>query len=150
MKSHLLFLFMLLLAGSLKAESLPAKIDYFNFDQFSFKDNQIKVAGKYKGKYNVDVKDINVNGREKTTIYEVTIFDEIGLSVAKLRLQIKGKPKNKNFTIIDANLKTTKDNVTHNSSNFINYEEINAVRSEEFEVPQFDNVVKYLLSYKYL
>ena len=131
------------------AEAISTKSEYFNFDEITFKDNQIKVAGRCKGKFDVKVKDINVNNKEKTTVYEVNIFSEDGVVVAKLDILVLDKMKKGGIKIIDASLKTVRDNVTHNSANFINYGEIDVVRSEELVVPQFDNVVKYLISYNY-
>ena len=138
------------LVFNISAEAISIKSEYFNFDEISFKDNQIKVAGKYKGKFDVKIKDINVSNKEKTTFYDVSIFNEDGAVVAKLHIQVLDKMKKGGIKIIDASLKTVRDNVTHNSANFINYGEIDVVRNEELVVPQFDNVVKYLLSYNYL
>lgn len=149
MKKHLLFIFMLFLGFSIKADTVSNKSEHDIFDEITFKDNQIKVAGKCKGKYDVKVKDTNLNSKNKTTAYEVSIFSEDGIEVAMLNIQVINKMKRRGMHIIDASLKTLKDNVNHNSSNFINYGEVDVDKSKEFEVPQFDNVVKYLLSYKY-
>jgi len=149
MKKHSFIFFALFLVFSINAEAVSIKSEYFNVDEITFKDNQIKVAGRCKGKFDVKVKYINVSNKEKTTVYEVNIFTEDGAVVAKLDIQVLDKMKKRGMNIIDASLKTVRDNVTHNSSNFINYGEMDLVRSEEFKVPQFNNVVKYLLSYNY-
>ena len=149
MKKHSFIFFALFLVFGINAEAIPIKSEYLNIDEITFKDNQIKVAGRCKGKFNVKVKDINVSNKKKTTVYEVSIFTEDGTEVAKLDILVLDKMKKRGLDIIDASLKTVRDNVTHNSSNFINYGELNVVRNTEFEVPQFNNVVKYLLSYNY-
>lgn len=146
MKKHVLFFFMLFLGFSINAETL-SKNEKVIFEEITLKDNQINVAGKFKGKFEVKAKDINVNNKSKTTVYDVNIFDQEGVVVAKLNLQVTDKTKKKSFHVIDATLKTMRDNVSHYSSNFINYEEMS--NNVDFEVPQFDNVVKYLLSYNY-
>ena len=150
MKKHFFIFFTLLLVFSIKAEAMFIQSDCFNIDEISFKDKQIKVSGKYKGKFDVKVKDINVSNKEKTTVYDVSIFNEDGAVIAKLHIQVLDNMKKKVISIIDASLNTVRDNVTHNSSNFINFGEIDVFKSEELVVPQFDNVVKYLLSYNYL
>ena len=150
MKKYFFIFFTLLLVFSIKAEAMFIKSDYFNFDEISFKDKQIKVAGKYIGKFDVKAKDIKVSNKEKTTVYDVSIFNEDGAVIAKLHMQVLDKMKKGGIKIIDASLNTVRDNVTHNSSNFINFGEIDVVKSEELVIPQFDNVVKYLLSYNYL
>ena len=150
MKKHSFIFFALFLVFSINAEAVSFKTEFFNVDEITFKDNQIKVAGRCKGKFDVKVKDINVSNKEKTTVYEVNIFSEDGAVVAKLDILVLDKMKKGGIKIIDASLKTVRDNVTHNSANFINYGEIDVVKSEELVVPQFDNVVKYLLSYNYL
>ena len=149
MKKHSFIFFALFLVFSINAEAVSIKSEYFNVDEITFKDNQIKVAGRCKGKFDVKVKDINVSNKKKTTIYEVSIFTEDGAVVAKLDILVLDKMKKRGLDIIDASLKTARDNVTHNSSNFINYGELNVVRTTKFEVPQFNNVVKYLISYNY-
>jgi predicted Fe-Mo cluster-binding NifX family protein len=149
MKKHLFTFIALFLVFNVNVEAVPFKSEYFNIDEISFKDNQIKIAGKCKGRFDVKVKDINVSNKEKTTVYEVSIFNEDGAVVAKLGIRVLNKMKKRGINIIDASLKTVRDNVTHNSSNFINYGELNVIKNTEFEIPQFENVVKYLLSYNY-
>lgn len=149
MKKHLLAIFILFVGFSVRAEFKSYNSTTDSFDEMSFKDNQIKVLGKYKGKFNVLVKDINVNSKEKTTVYEVSIFNENGDIVALLDLQVQDKTKKNCINVVEASLKTLKDNATHNSSNFINYQKIEDNNSKNFEVPQFDNVIKYLISYNY-
>lgn len=149
MKKQLLIFVTMFLVFNISAEAISIKSKYLNFEEISFKDNQIKVAGIYKGKFDVKVKDINVSNKEKTTVYDVNIFNEDGVLFAKLHIQVLDKMKKRGINIIDASLKTVRDNVSHNSSNFINYGEVDTIKTEELEVPQFNNVVKYLLSYNY-
>lgn len=147
MKKHLLFFFMLFLGFSINAKT-ASKNEKVIFEEIILKDNLIKVSGKFKGTFEVKTKDINVNSKSKNTVYEVSIFDPEGVVVANLNLQVTDKTKKKSFKVIDATLKTMRDKVNHYSSNFIDFEDpSNSIGSE---VPQFDNVIKYLISYNYL
>lgn len=131
----------------MKAETFRV-IDLTKLDEITFKDNTINLSGKLLGKFEVKSKDINESNKVKTTIYEVTVFDEDGSLVARLDLQVVNNLRKNSLMIDDATLKTIRDNVAHNPSNFINYEE-NLSKSNS-GIPQFENVIKYLLSYNYL
>lgn len=86
----------------------------------------------------------------KSDDYTIQIFAKKGTLIAEYDIKVLAKRKKNKDCILSAELKTLKDNVIHNGSNFIDFH-LNAVSdNKSANLLQVDRVIKYLLAYKYL
>ncbi len=81
--------------------------------------------------------------------YTYQIFERKGKLVAEFEMEVLSKQKKAQDGILSAQVKTFKDNVIHNGTNFIDFH-VKSLRNDSEVVLQLDKVVKYLLAYKYL
>ncbi|TKB96329.1 hypothetical protein [Pedobacter cryophilus] len=149
MKKYLSILFMLFLGISMNAKPLSLNVDT-SLEELTLNKNKIIYNGMLLGKFNIQSKELDINNKEKIKVYHIIIFCKDGKEVAQYELQFNGKPKKNSSAIVDATLKTTRDNVKHNPSNFLDFSDSLSLEKEESEIVQFEQVVKYLLSYHYL
>ncbi|MDA9555216.1 hypothetical protein N9R54_03160 [Pelobium sp.] len=118
-------------------------------EEFTFTNHQIRYEGKFLGKFDITSSE-SYSNKEKTRVYNVKIFDESGNEIARYEIQFAGLTKRNTKTILDASLKTAKDNVNHNAGNFLDFSSTaNSNDADEPQVVQFDRVVKYLIHYNY-
>ncbi|HTN19054.1 MAG TPA: hypothetical protein VL125_01190 [Pelobium sp.] len=86
---------------------------------------------------------------QNSKLYNVQIFGRKGRLVAEYEVEVLSKHKKNHDAILNAQIKTVKDNVIHNGTNFIDFHLKPSADSKD-AVLQLDKVVKYLLNYKYL
>ncbi len=108
---------------------------------------QIKCEDKLVGKYTT--KTIKLEG-DKTTRFIIKFFKTEGKEIAELNIDLLNRVKKNQQQILDASLNTFSDNVLHNGSNFINYQQIIQIDDDFQNSSQLKNVITYLLNYKYL
>lgn len=149
MKKHLNTLFILFLGISMNANPQSLNVGSY-LDELLLSDNQIVYNGILLGEFNIQSKQLDVNKKEKVKAYHILIFGKDGKEVAQYDFQFTGKSKKNSSVIIDATLKTTRDNVKHDPSNFLDFNDSFSSEKEESKIVQFEKVVNYLLSYHYL
>ena len=132
----------------MNAKPLSLSVDSA-LEELTLSKNLIMYNGTLLGKFNIDSKEINVNKKEKVKVYYINIFCKDGKEVAQYDFQFAQKSKKNAIATVDATLKTTRDNVNHNPSNFLDFNEPLSEDKEESEIIQFKKVVKYLMSYQY-
>lgn len=133
---------------------------YGNQLQFSddkdlvIENNEIKSKGVILGKIEIDETELP---KEKAKDHLVKIFNKKNELIASYLVTAHTNQKeSQKRAIIQATLKTYKDKVTHMGSNFLNFHEVEMSESESQDtpdhklVPQFTNVLKYLVSNNYL
>jgi hypothetical protein len=86
---------------------------------------------------------------QNSKLYNVQIFGKKGRLVAEYEVEVLNKHKKHHDTILNAQIKTVKDNVIHNGTNFIDFH-LKSSTDIKDAILQLDKVVKYLLNYKYL
>lgn len=104
---------------------------------------QKEVVGKVQ---TIKVEPINSDSEE----YTIQIFTNKGTLVAEYDVKVLAKHKKNKDSILSAELKTIKDNVVHNGSNFIDFHLQSMSDNKNANLLQVDRVVKYLLTNKYL
>lgn len=80
----------------------------------------------------------------------VQFFKTEGKEIAEFNIDVLNKVKKNQEQIIDGSLNTLSDNVLHNGSNFINYNQKIKIESNLENPPQLENTVAYLIRNKYL
>ncbi|OAQ38744.1 hypothetical protein A5893_11890 [Pedobacter psychrophilus] len=108
---------------------------------------QIKCQDKLVGKYTTNA--INLEG-DKVTRFVVKFFETEGEEIAELKIDLLNKVKKNQQQILDASLNTLTDNVVHNGSNFINYQQIIKIEDNLENASQLKSTINYLLENKYL
>lgn len=110
--------------------------------------DEIKTKDKVLGKIKADQKEI-VAAKSKIKNYIVSIYNRKGALVATYDVKSVLKQSKKNRNILEASLKTYKDNVTHTGSNFLDF---NSQITNEIDqtAPQFSRVIQYLIQNKYM
>jgi hypothetical protein len=110
--------------------------------------DEIKTNDKVLGKIKADQKEI-VAAKSKIKNYIVSIYNKKGALVATYDVKSLLKQSKKDRNILEASLKTYKDNVTHTGSNFLDF---NSQVNHEVDqtAPQFSRVIQYLIQNKYM
>lgn len=109
--------------------------------------NEIKSKGEIVGKIKIEKVELS---KEKIQDHFVKIFNKNNELIASYLVTASTNQKEcQKKPIIQASLKTYKDNVTHMGSNFLNYNESESEPNDD-KVPQFSKVVKYLIDNRYM
>ena len=131
--------------------STNAALKAANFNEMDTIDDDVKIENEqilYKNSIlgKIETKE-HKSADAKIRMVNVLIYSKKGKLVAEYNLEMLNKPKKNEDIILSANIKTTKDKVNHNGSNFIDFHE---KQTEKDKNLQLDRVVKYLMDYKYL
>jgi len=120
--------------------------------KFDFANNQIKYHGNIFGKFTLSETKSEEKGNKETHLFKVIIYGVKGDKAANYDLTILENTKKGLISVVDVSLKTVKDNVKHDGANFINYSPVNSGVNEfdkKINMLQLNNLMEYLLSYKY-
>jgi hypothetical protein len=120
--------------------------------KYDFTNNQIKYRGNILGKFTLSETKSEEKGNKETHLFKVIIYGVKGDKAANYDLTILENTKKGLISVVDVSLKTVKDNVKHDGANFINYSPLNSGVNEldkKINMLQLNNLMDYLLSYKY-
>lgn len=82
--------------------------------------------------------------------FTIEIFSKKGDLVAKYNVKMLARLKKNKDYILSAELKTLKDNVVHNGSNFLDFHSKSFSNEKMNNLLQIDKAVKYLFAHRYL
>ncbi len=86
---------------------------------------------------------------DKSNCFQVTIFERGGTLIAEYNVEVLKGKKRKQEAILFAQVKTIKDKVVHNGSNFIDSQQTEDDNSQETTL-QLKRVIGYLRLHRYL
>jgi hypothetical protein len=110
--------------------------------------NQVLYESKMIG--TIKSEKISTNGG-KNLKFQVKVYETDGKEIAKFEIEVTAKAKKNTDPVKHAVLTTSKDNVVHNGSNFIDYHlPCKELEMKQNEVPQICKMVNYLIDNKYL
>lgn len=81
--------------------------------------------------------------------FRIQIFEDKGRLVAEYDIELLGKRKKNQDAILGAKIKTLRDNVVHNGTNFLDFHAKEVDKSQD-SLFQLEKVVEYLMAYDYL
>ena len=143
MKNLIFILFVLLCANFSNAASFDDKKS-----DIVIENDEIKAKDKVLGKIKADEREI-VAAKSKIKNYIVSIYNKKGALIATYDVKSVLKQSKKDRSILEASLKTYKDNVTHTGSNFLDFNS-NVADKVDQTAPQFSRVIEYLIQNKYM
>lgn len=144
MKKHiyLVLTFFLFVGTSAKAAQF---IERDTIENVSIEDEKIIFNDNLIGKF--ETKELQ-SSDDKTKVINVLIYSTEGSLIAEYDVQLLNKEKKNTDSIVSASVKTVKDKVNHNGSNFIDFHHKKTDKPKN-EILQLSKVVKYLIEYKY-
>ncbi|MBK0383398.1 hypothetical protein I5M32_10535 [Pedobacter sp. SD-b] len=146
MKNLTIVLFLLILSKAGVASNFY-RLEDDSTKKISLENHEIKYKDKLLGNYTT--KAIKLEGN-KITKFIVRFFETGGNEIAEYHIEVINKVKRNQVSIIEASLSTLSDHVTHNGSNFIDFNQRSITENESAVVPQLKNTIAYLIKNKYL